>query len=288
MATYKTGAGQVLQPGNQINRLSSFNSEGVHGWPGFSAYELIAYVPVSNASGAAASFKSLDLIIPSPDRRTDDRVRDNITTLVVPGSSAVPSYVYGASIAVAKDLPAGTTADPAPGFPAAPVTADLKFTNASDILMFGPTSSGNPVGVTASPQLNGIAAASAWLTASSNTVAQGSGATTGGGTTGGFVPFLSSVSAATTDTSAAKLTTFDNQMVYKLTANTTFRVTTVTAVTSTTATGGGVYISDADIAAGKKAYILARVNYIQASPAVSWDDIQGFIDFASQVGGDDT
>lgn len=288
MATYKTGAGQVLQPGNQINRLSSFNSEGVHGWPGFSAYELIAYVPVNNASGAAASFKSLDLIIPSPDRRTDDRVRDNITTLVVPGSSSVPSYVYGASIAVAKDLPAGTTADPAPGFPAAPVTADLKFTNASDILMFGPTSSGNPVGVTASPQLNGIAAASAWLTASSNTVAQGSGATTGGGTSGGVVPFLSSVAAATTDTSAAKLTTFDNQMVYKLTANTTFRVTTVTAVTSTTATGGGVYISDADIAAGKKAYVLARVNYIQAAPAVSWDDIQGFIDFASQVGGDDT
>jgi len=288
MATYKTGAGQILQPGNQINRLSSFNSEGVHGWPGFAAYELIAYVPVSNASGAAASFKSLDLIIPSPDRRTDDRVRDNITTLVVPGSSAIPSYVYGASIAVARDLPAGTTADPAPGFPADPVTADLKFTNASDILMFGPTSSGNPVGVTASPQLNGIAAASAWLTASSNTIAQGSGATTGGGTTGGFVPFLSSVAAATTDTSAAKLTTFDNQMVYKLTANTTFRVTTVTAVTSTTATGGGVYISDADIAAGRKAYILARVNYIQASPAVSWDDIQGFIDFASQVGGDDT
>ena len=288
MATYKTGAGQILQPGAQINRLSSFNSEGVYGWPGFAAYELIAYVPVSNASGAAASYKSLDLIIPSPDRRTDDRVRDNISTLVIPGSSAIPSYVYGASIAVAKDLPAGTTADPAPGFPADPVTADLKFTNASDILMFGPTSSGSPVGVTASPQLNGIAAASAWLTASSNTVAQGSSATTGGGTTGGFVPFLSSVVAATTDTSAAKLTGFDNSMVYKVTSATTFRVTTVTAVTSTTATGGGVYISDADITAGKKAYILARINYIQAAPAVSWNDIQGFIDFASQVGGDDT
>jgi len=288
MATYKTGAGQILQPGAQINRLSSFNSEGVYGWPGFAAYELIAYVSVSNASGAAANYKSLDLIIPSPDRRTDDRVRDNISTLVVPGSSAIPSYVYGASIAVAKDLPAGTTADPAPGFPADPVTADLKTTNASDILMLGPTSSGNPVGLTASPQLNGIAAASSYLTASSNTIAQGSSATTGGGTTGGFVPFLSSVTAATTDTSAAKLTGFDNSMVYKVTANTTFRVTTVTAVTSTTPTGGGVYISDADIAAGKKAYILARINYVQAAPAVSWNDIQGFIDFASQVGGDDT
>jgi hypothetical protein len=288
MATYKTGAGQILQPGAQINRLSSFNSEGVFGWPGFAAYELIAYVPISNASGAAASYKSLDLIIPSPDRRTDDRVRDNITTLVVPGSSASPSYVYGASIAVAKDLPAGTTADPAPGFPADPVTADLKFTNASDILMFGPTSSGLPVGVTATPQLNGIAAASAWLTASSNTIAQGSGATTGGGTTGGFVPFVSSVVAATTDTSAAKLTGFDNSMVYKVTAATTFRATTVTAITATTASGGGVYISDADIAAGKKAYILARINYVKAAAAVSWNDIQGFIDFASQVGGDDT
>jgi len=288
MATYKTGAGQILQPGAQINRLSSFNSEGVFGWPGFAAYELIAYVPISNASGAAASYKSLDLIIPSPDRRTDDRVRDNITTLVVPGSSASPSYVYGASIAVAKDLPAGTTADPAPGFPADPVTADLKFTNTSDILMFGPTSSGLPVGVTATPQLNGIAAASAWLTASSYTVAQGSGATTGGGTTGGFVPFVSSVVAATTDTSAAKLTGFDNSMVYKVTAATTFRATTVTAITATTASGGGVYISDADIAAGKKAYILARVNYVKAAAAVSWNDIQGFIDFASQVGGDDT
>lgn len=288
MATYKTNAGAILHPGAQINRLSSFNSEGVHGWPGFAAYELIAYVPISNASGSAASFKSLDLIIPSPDRRTDDRVRDNITTLVIPGSSAAPSFVYGASIAVAKDVPAGTTADPAPGFPATPVTADLKFTNASDILMFGPTSSGNPVGLTASPQLNGIAAASSYLTASSNTIAQGSSATTGGGTTGGFVPFLSSVVAATTDTTAAKLTGFDNQMVYKVTAATTFRVTTVTAITSTTATGGGVYISSDDIAAGRKAYILARINYIQASPAVSWDDIQGFIDFASQVGGDDT
>lgn len=288
MATYKTGAGQILQPGAQINRLSSFNSEGVFGWPGFAAYELIAYVPVSNASGSAASYKSLDLIIPSPDRRTDDRVRDNISTLVVPGSTSAPSYVYGASIAIAKDLPAGTSADPAPGFPADPVTADLKTTNASDILMFGPTSSGNPVGLTASPQLNGIAAASSYLTAASNTIAQGSSATTGGGATGGFVPFLSSVTAATTDTSAAKLTGFDNSMVYKVTSNTTFRVTTVTAVTSTTPTGAGVYISDADIAAGKKAYILARVNYIQAAPAVSWNDIQGFIDFASQVGGDDT
>ena len=282
MALYKTGAGEILQPGAQINRLSSFNSEGVHGWPGIAAYELIAYVAVSNASGAAANFKSLDLIIPSPDRRTDDRVRDNISTLVVPGSSAAPSYIYGASVAVAKDLPAGTAAEPAPGFPAAPVTADLKTTNASDILLLGPTSSGLPVGIPAT-QVTGVNAASAYLTASSSTIAQGTTATTGGGTTGGFLPFPTSVTGG-----GVAVADFANSLMYKVTAATTFRLTTVTALTATTASGGGVYISDADIAAGKKAYVLARINYLQTAPGVAWNDIQGFIDFASQVGGDDT
>jgi hypothetical protein len=281
MALYKTGAGDILQPGAQINRLSSFNSEAVYGWPGIAAYELIAYVPVSNASGAAANFKSLDLIIPSPDRRTDDRVRDDRTSLVVPGSSAAPSYVYGASISIARDLPAGTVADPAPGFPATPVTADLRTTNASDILILGPTSSGAPVGIPAT-QATGVNIASAWLTASSNVIAQGAGATSGGGTTSGFLPFVSSVTGTIANTD------FANSMMYRLTAATTFRVSTVTALTSVTATGGGVFISDADIAAGKKAYILARINYLQAEPAVSWNEIQGFIDFASQVGGDDS
>ena len=281
MALYKTGAGEVLQPGAQINRLSSFNSEGVYGWPGIAAYELIAYVPVSNASGAAANFKSLDLIIPSPDRRTDDRVRDDRTSLVVPGSTAAPSYVYGASISIARDLPAGTVADPSPGFPATPITADLRTTNASDILILGPTSSGAPVGIPAT-QVNGVNIASAWLTASTNVIAQGSGATSGGGTTGGFLPFVNAIPGAIANTD------FANAMMYRVTTATTFRVSTVTALTSTSATGAGVFISDADIAAGKKAYILARINYLQADAAVSWNDIQGFIDFASQVGGDDS
>ena len=50
MATYKTGAGQILQPGAQINRLSSFNSEGVYGWPGIAAYEVIGYNTVTATS----------------------------------------------------------------------------------------------------------------------------------------------------------------------------------------------------------------------------------------------
>ena len=40
MAAYKEEAGAILQPGNQINRLSSYNTEGVYGWPGAEAFEL--------------------------------------------------------------------------------------------------------------------------------------------------------------------------------------------------------------------------------------------------------
>jgi len=83
MATYKSEAGAILQPGNQINRLSSFNTEGVYGWPGIEAYELIGYAKVDNLAADKASYKSFDLIIPSPDRRPDDRVRDNRTSMVV-------------------------------------------------------------------------------------------------------------------------------------------------------------------------------------------------------------
>ena len=76
-------------------------------------------------------------------------------------------------------------------------------------------------------------------------------------------------------------------MLYKVTANTTFKIYNVNGVTSTTVDGDGVYISDDDSDAGRAAYILARVNYLRPAADVSWNDIQGFIDFASQVGGND-
>jgi hypothetical protein len=50
MAAYKEEAGAILQPGNQINRLSSYNTEGVYGWPGVEAYELIGYIKIDNLS----------------------------------------------------------------------------------------------------------------------------------------------------------------------------------------------------------------------------------------------
>ena len=77
-------------------------------------------------------------------------------------------------------------------------------------------------------------------------------------------------------------------MMYKVTGNTTFKVFNVNAITDTSVNGDGVSISADDITAGKAAYLVCRVNYLRPAAGVSFSDIQGFIDFASQVGGTDS
>ena len=270
MATYKSSAGAVLQPGNQINRLSGYNDEGVFGWPGLEAFELIGFAKVTNLSATKASFKSFDLTVPSPDRRPDDRVRDDRTSMVVQADADRPAYIYGASIGIAQDLPAGGLAT----FPASPVSADLGGTT-GELLLLGPNNSGSPFGVP-STQLNGLAAATSTITASSSLFAQGAG-----DTTVADIPFWTSVTSTIAAGDAA------NSMMYKVTADTTFKVFNVDAVTGTSVNGDGVFISQADSDAGRAAYILGRVNYLRPAKGVSWNDIQGFIDFPSQVGGGD-
>ena len=76
-------------------------------------------------------------------------------------------------------------------------------------------------------------------------------------------------------------------MMYKVTADTKFKIYNVDAITGTSVNGDGLYISDADADASRSAYILARVNYLRPAANVNWNNIQGFIDFASQLGGND-
>ena len=271
MATYKSDAGAILTPGNQINKLSAFNHEGVLGWPGIELFEQIGFVKVTNLAADKASFKSFSITVPSPDRRVSDRVRDDRTSLVVKASAARPAYVYGASIAIAQDTPTGGL----PSFPASPITADLGGTS-TELLLLGPDNSGSPLGVP-STQLNGLAAASSSITAASSLFAQGSEDTT----TGDF-PAWSSVSSSIAAGDAA------NSMMYKVTADTTFKVYNVNAITGTSVNGDGVFISADDSTAGRAAYIVCRVNYLRPAKAVSWDDVSSFVDFASQVGGTDS
>jgi hypothetical protein len=272
MATYKSGAGAILHPGNQINRLSGYNNEGVYAWPGVEAYEMIGYVKISNLAADKASYKSFDITVPSPDRRPDDRVRDNRTSLVVPATSARPAYIYGASIAIAQDIPAGGLA----GFPASPVTADIGGTSTEGLLL-GPNNGGAPFGVPAT-QANGLSCASSIVTATSSLFAQGLNSATNGG-----LPFTTGVT-----TGGILAADFANSMFYRVTADTTFKVFNVNGITSTTVDGDGVFISQADSDAGKAGYILCRVNYLRPAAAVNWNNIQGLIDFASQVGGSDS
>ena len=271
MATYKSDAGAILTPGNQINKLSAFNHEGVLGWPGIELFEQIGFVKVTNVAADKASFKSFSITVPSPDRRVSDRVRDDRTSLVVKASAARPAYVYGASIAIAQDTPSGGL----PSFPASPITADLGGTT-GEVLLLGPDNSGSPFGVP-STQLNGLAAASSSITAASSLFAQGAGDTT----TGDF-PAWSSVTSTIAASDAA------NSMMYKVTADTTFKVYNVNAITGTSVNGDGVFISADDSTAGRAAYIVCRVNYLRPAKAVSWDDVSSFVDFASQVGGTDS
>ena len=271
MAAYKEEAGAVLQPGNQINRLSSYNTEGVYGWPGVEAYELIGYAKIDNLAATKASFKSFDIIVPSPDRRPDDRVRDNRTSLVVQASTARPAYIYGASIAVAQDLPAGGLA----GFPASPVTANVGGTD-TELLLLGPNNAGVPLGVPAT-QINGLAADTSTLTIGASGIAQGTS-----DTTTGDLPFWSVVASPIVVGNAA------NSMMYRVTADVTYKVFNVNAITDTTVTGDGVFISQDASDAGQAAYLVCRVNYLRPAAAASWNDIQGFVDFASQLGGTDS
>ena len=272
MATYKSDAGAILQPGNQINGLSSFNHEGVFGWPGIEAFEQIGYVKVTNLTAAKASNKSFDITVPSPDRRVSDRVRDDRTSLVVKADATRPAYIYGASIAIAQDTPSGGL----PSFPASPITADLGGTT-SELLLLGPDNSGDPLGVPAT-QANGLAAATSTLTAASSLFAQGSE-----NVTLAKIPFWTTVTTAGIDDQDAA-----NSMLYKVTADTTFKVYNVNAVTGTSVNGDGVFISQDDSDAGRAAYIVCRVNYLRPAKAVTWDDVSSFVDFASQVGGTDS
>jgi len=271
MATYKSDAGAILTPGNQINKLSAFNHEGVLGWPGIELFEQVGYVKVTNVEADKASFKSFSITVPSPDRRVSDRVRDDRTSLVVKASTARPAYVYGASIAIGQDTPSGGL----PSFPASPITADLGGTT-TELLLLGPDNSGSPIGVPAT-QLLGNAAASSSITAANSLFAQGLEDTT----TGDF-PAWSSVTSTIAAGDAA------NSMMYKVTADTTFKVYNVNAITGTSVNGDGVFISADDSTAGRAAYIVCRVNYLRPAKAVSWDDVSSFVDFASQVGGTDS
>jgi hypothetical protein len=66
-------------PGNFVNHLSSYQGEAIVAIPGLRYHHLIGYAKIG-----ASSATEFDVIIPSPDKRPDDKPRPDIVGMKVP------------------------------------------------------------------------------------------------------------------------------------------------------------------------------------------------------------
>jgi len=91
-----------IYPGNYVNRLSSYQGQPAVCLPGRVYYHITGYALV-NATGGT----SFDVIIPSPDKRGDDKPRADIVGLTLPAGANV--YYLGVRVPdMRKDRAVGT------------------------------------------------------------------------------------------------------------------------------------------------------------------------------------
>jgi hypothetical protein len=91
-----------IYPGNYVNRLSSYQGQPAVCLPGRVYYHITGYALVTATGGT-----SFDVIIPSPDKRADDRPRADITGLILPAGACV--YDVGIRVPdMRKDRGVGT------------------------------------------------------------------------------------------------------------------------------------------------------------------------------------
>lgn len=91
-----------IYPGNYVNRLSSYQGQPAVCVPGRVFYHITGYALVNSTGGT-----SFDVIIPSPDKRGDDKPRADITGLTLPAGANV--YYLGVRVPdMRKDRGVGT------------------------------------------------------------------------------------------------------------------------------------------------------------------------------------
>ena len=73
-------------PGNWVTNLSSYQGQPVVAVPGRVYYHKVGYALVNSTGGT-----EFDVVIPSPDMRGDDKVRENITGMTIPAGAVVYS-----------------------------------------------------------------------------------------------------------------------------------------------------------------------------------------------------
>ena len=216
--------------------------------PGYRYFQQRGYAEVTGK--VAGKVSSIDVIVPSPYR--NDSTRTDITGMVVSGSATLPSYVYRAAVSVAS----GWDGRVASGIYAA----------TGDAISFGRSNGGSPVAA------SGLAEAVAQANITSTTDGTGDGGS-------GAIFFAAGVEGYSSNpfviASGAAGVTAGN--VYKsITAATTYKVFSKAGANATSA-GNGFYLSDADVDANKKGYIVCEVCYIHPDEAPNYNDIEQYI-----------
>ena len=220
--------------------------------PGYRYFQQRGYVPITWASGSAtASGQYMSVIVPSPYRNDDTRT--DITGMVISGNSTQAAYVYRTAISVAS----GWDGRAASGV----------YASTGNVISFG-RNTGTAVAAT------GTAASGVGeniIQANLTSTVSGDAATkiyfSGGSQAFGTDPFI-------TVTGATGVT--NTNVYYKATASTLLGVFAKGAANDTTASGG-VYISDADVAAGRTGYLVVEVCYIRPDDAPGYEDIDGYL-----------
>jgi hypothetical protein len=243
------------QGGTSFNNTKS-GPTSVLAVPGYRYFQQRGYVPVSWASGSAAtSGQFMQVIVPSPYRQDDTRT--DITGMVISGSATQTSYVYRTAVSVAS----GWDGRAASGV----------YASTGNIISFG-RNTGTATAVTG-VAFSGVAEGSI----QANMVSTVSGDAAGkiyfsGGTQGfGTNPFI-------TSTGLPSITGVGSGTVsyYPVTASTTLGILAKGAANDATLSGG-IYISDADVAAGRVGYLCVEVCYIRPDDAPGYEDIDAYL-----------
>ena len=226
--------------------------------PGYRYFQQRGYVPVTWASGSAtASGAFMSVIVPSPYRQDDTRT--DITGMVISGSSTQPSYVYRTAISVASGWGDGRVASGV-------------YASSGNIISFG-RNTGTPTAVTG-VAFSGVAEGSiqANIAAAQAASAGAAGIFFAGGTQGfGTNPFITSSGLPAISGVGSGTVSY-----YPVTASTTLGVLAKGAANDTS-TSGGVFISDADVAAGRTGYLVVEVCYIRPDDAPGYEDIDAYL-----------
>ena len=227
------------------NNASKGGPTSVLAIPGYRYFQQRGYVAVTQTSGTPLVTGTV--IVPSPYRQDD--TRPDITGMVISGNTTQPSYVYRTAISVAS------------GWGDKRVASGV-YAATGNVISFGRDSSGptaasgvgeGPIQANLTSTVSGDAATKIYFA--------------GGTQAFGTNPFITATGAAGVS---------GGVLYYAATTGTTMKVFAKGAANDTS-TSGGIYISDADSAAGLTGYLAVEICYIQPDDAPAYDDIEAYL-----------